>query len=152
MTAQQQLDDYLERRQFTSLKPDTIAQVRRLCRHPESGIQIISERLHIGGRVLDEAETDSRWDLYELLFHAHWFCEMELRQRRRESEAAEIEARQTDPERANEVRRLRALNHRSTKEYLQREEGGQQVPLQEPETRQAPQHPMLIQRHRKGKQ
>src|SRR5690554_2902617 len=112
MTAQQRFDSEMERRDFGLLKPDTIAQVRRLCAHPGTARDMFYERVMRGCRALDERETDYRWQLFELVVNAWIICQDALEEERHRIEAAETWLIRNDPERQAMRRRLKALNYR----------------------------------------
>jgi hypothetical protein len=150
MTALDQLDRELERRDFGLLKPDTIAQVRDLCRAPGRGGDILYQRLLHGCRVLDQRETDQRWQLFELILNAWRCCQIDRDERKHAAEQAYIERLNTDPETRAMRGRLKARNYRSGQEHERHEQSGLQAPLQLSATGQR--QPQLIRRHRKGKQ
>ena len=141
MTAQERLDTELERRQLHRLKPDTLAQVRRLCTHPGTAKDMFEKRLIRGCAALNEQETPYRWELFELILNAYVICEDAIEQQRRDHEAAYIQRLRTDEDLQQSRLELRRRNYRSTKEYLEREEGGSQVPL--PESEPDPRKPTL---------
>ena len=133
LTAQERLDSELERRSLDLLPPDTIAQVRSLCKRPARGADILYERVMNGCVALDEQETEYRWQLWELLTNAWWICRLVIEEERREAAEDYIRRLHSDPELQASQRRLRALNNRSLKAHLvhQQRTSGQQVPLPE---------------------
>lgn len=121
MTALAHLDAELEERQFPRLKPATVDDVRRLCRHPEAGQQILYERLLLGCVALDEYESDNRWELFEFLLIAYRCCQDALDAARRQIIDTESERQRTDLERREERRRLTSINRQSIAAHLEHE-------------------------------
>lgn len=118
MSAQSKLDKELEWRNLNLLKPETIAQVRALCKRPATGIDILHERLLNGVAALDDHETDYRWQLFELILTAWRCCQDARDEARYQGEQAYIQALRNDPELRAMRRRAAALSQRSLREYV----------------------------------
>jgi hypothetical protein len=127
MSAVTCLDNEIRQRDLLLLNAETTAKVRRLCRHPHTGADILHERLLNGCAALDQKESDYRWQLFELILAGWECCQIEQERQRREIEAHETWLIRNDPQRQRERRTLAALNYQSLNAYLvheARKEGG----------------------------